>query len=98
METARKYMRELAKTYVSHGGIVENPNPLIEYVQPPLIGEPIKAFWKKVGNQANMRPQLLFFIVGSKAPMPYNEIKQFCETDLGCVTQGNVFPSLCQSS
>ncbi|KAI5790683.1 Piwi domain-containing protein [Peziza echinospora] len=88
METARKYMRELTKTYVSHGGIVENQNPLIEYAQPPNIPETIKTFWKKVGNQANMRPQLIFFIVANKAPMPYNEIKQFCETDLGCVTQG----------
>lgn len=88
MEQAKKYLRELTRTYVSHGGVVENQSPLIEYVQPPHIGEPIKAFWRKVGNQTQTRPQLLFFIVASKAPMPYNEIKQFCETELGCVTQG----------
>lgn len=87
IETAKKYMRSLMAAYTGHGGIVENNNPLINYATPPSIGKSIQEFWRAVGNQVKMRPQILFFIVPFKQAMPYNEIKQFCETELGCVSQ-----------
>ena len=76
------------QSYVGHGGVVENSNPPVQYAQPPNIGSSIKDFWRTVGNQARMRPQIIFFIVGYKQAVPYNEIKQFCETELGVVSQG----------
>ena len=91
-ETAKKYMRSLMGAYTQHGGVVENNNPLIQYAKPPELGGSIREFWRAVGNQSRMRPQILFFIVAHKAPMPYNEIKQFCETELGCVSQCRFLP------
>lgn len=87
LEAGKKYMRSLMQSYIGHGGIVENNNPLVEYAKPPNIGQSIRDFWRNVGNQMKMRPQILFFIVPYKQAVPYNEIKQFCETELGCVSQ-----------
>lgn len=87
-DAAKKFMRSLMQSYVGHGGVVENNNPLVQYARPPNVGQSIKDFWRAVGNQAKMRPQILFFIVGFKQAVPYNEIKQFCETELGVVSQG----------
>lgn len=87
LETAKKYMRSLMASYTGHGGIVVDNDPPISYATPPNIGKSIREFWRVVGNKHEMRPQILFFIVPYKQAMPYNEIKQFCETELGCVSQ-----------
>lgn len=87
LEAGKKYLRSLMQAYIGHGGVVENNTPLVQHATPPHIGQSIREFWRAVGNQAKLRPQILFFIVPYKQAMPYNEIKQFCETELGCVSQ-----------
>ncbi|KAF8464167.1 Piwi domain-containing protein [Kalaharituber pfeilii] len=87
LDAATKFMRSLMNSYSQHGGAVENNNPIVQYATPPNVQKSIQDFWTQVGNQVQMRPQILFFIVPYKTSMPYNEIKHYCETELGCVSQ-----------
>ncbi|KAF8464244.1 Piwi domain-containing protein [Kalaharituber pfeilii] len=89
LEAAKRFIRSLMNSYSQHGGVIENNNPIVQYVTPSKsnIQKSIREFWTQVGNQMKMRPQILFFIIPFKTSMPYNEIKHFCETELGCVSQ-----------
>lgn len=43
--------------------------------------------YKKSGNKANMKPQILFVILPAKSAQPYNDIKAYCDIQLGIATQ-----------
>lgn len=50
-------------------------------------GANVFELYKKAGNKVNMKPQILFIILGSKSPQPYNDIKAYCDIQLGVPSQ-----------
>jgi eukaryotic translation initiation factor 2C len=55
------------------------------------VGTNLFEMYKKAGNKINMKPQILFVILTQKAAQPYNDIKAYCDIQLGV-------PSQCKSS
>jgi eukaryotic translation initiation factor 2C len=55
------------------------------------VGTNLFEMYKKAGNKINMKPQILFIILTQKSAQPYNDIKAYCDIQLGV-------PSQCKSS
>ena len=86
--TVKNFIRQLVQVYIGHGGQVQNKEPIIMYADPKKsVGTNIFELYKKAGNQVQAKPQMLFFVLSAKSPQPYNEIKAFCELNIGVVSQ-----------
>lgn len=85
--TAERFLKELTRTYASHGGDVTWNNPPVGYASPPSVSSTVRDFYNLVGNKYKRKPDILFFVMERKSTHPYSEIKQFCETNLGVVSQ-----------
>jgi eukaryotic translation initiation factor 2C len=53
---------------------------------------------KKVGNKVDMKPQLLFFVLGQKSTQPYNDTKAYWDIQLGITSQCKLSPSIFSST
>lgn len=51
------------------------------------VGTNIFELFKKSGNKMNMKPQVLVFVLQQKSSQPYNEIKSYCDTQIGVASQ-----------
>ncbi|KAI9834225.1 MAG: hypothetical protein M1819_003063 [Sarea resinae] len=84
--SAGNFIREFIKIYQGHGGVVENKNPIIvEGISD--AAKAVEATWNQAGNQANMRPQILLFMVADKNAFHYTRIKKSCDCRFGVVSQ-----------
>ena len=54
------------------------------------VGANVFELYKKAGNRANMKPQILFIVLNARSTQPYNDIKAYCDIQLG-------LPSQCKS-
>lgn len=82
------FIRQFNTVYTTHGGSVENKNPPILYATHGVpIEQNVNELYTRAGNQMKERPQLLVFILRQKSTHPYNQIKAFCDTKLGVVSQ-----------
>jgi eukaryotic translation initiation factor 2C len=50
-------------------------------------GNNLFELYKKSGNKVNMKPQILFIILPQKSTQPYNDIKAYCDIQLGVPSQ-----------
>lgn len=83
---ARTFVADFIKIYRGHGGVVANQQPpIIQGGQDPA--QAATAAWQTAGNAANMRPQLLWFILPAKITELYNRIKKSCDCRYGVVSQ-----------
>lgn len=80
------FIREFVKVYQGHGGIVTNPNPAV-IVAPPDAAQAVEALFNATGNAANMRPQMLVFMVPDKTAFHYSRIKKSCDCRYGVPSQ-----------
>lgn len=86
--TVKMFFRQFITTYNTHGGVIETKDPPIMYADPKKApGTNIFELYKKAGNKVNAKPQILFFVLMGKAPQPYNDIKAYCDLNIGVVSQ-----------
>lgn len=84
----KAFFRELIKSISVHGGQVVAKDPVIMYADMRKgVGINVFELYKKAGNKANMKPQLLFFVLSQKSTQPYNDIKAYCDIQLGIPSQ-----------
>jgi len=83
----QQFVRQFCSTWVAHGGVVENPKPHIMYANTMQVDVNCNELYRATGNAFNSRPQILFFILQQKSAQPYNDIKSFCDTKIGMVSQ-----------
>lgn len=84
----KAFLRELIKIITGHGGQVLAKDPCIMFADMKKgVGINVFELYKKTGNKANMKPQILFFVLGQKATQPYNDIKAYCDIQLGVPSQ-----------
>ena len=83
---AKAFVADFIKIYRGHGGVIANTNPPIV----PGSADPSQAVmtaWQAAGNAANMRPQILFFMMPGQFQEVYDRIKKSCDCRLGVVSQ-----------
>ncbi|KAF8860682.1 eukaryotic translation initiation factor-like protein 2C 2 [Acephala macrosclerotiorum] len=84
----RNFLGVFVQTYIGHGGRVENRNPVV-YMQQK--GEDLPVTVAKcrtqAGNQAQLLPQILFFIMPGKDSYMYERVKRNAECRFGIVSQ-----------
>ncbi|TID14019.1 Piwi-domain-containing protein [Venturia nashicola] len=83
---ASQFFIQFKKIYGVHGGKVGTA-PLLVPLQIARGGEMITDLWNAVGNKFQMKPELLFFVVGDRNSEVYNRIKKSCECRYGVVSQ-----------
>ncbi|KAF2864177.1 Piwi-domain-containing protein [Piedraia hortae CBS 480.64] len=81
------FVREFVRVYQGHGGNIENKNPKITIGTGEDVGGMVTEAWNAAGNQAQYRPQLLFFILPDKDSGNYGRIKRSCDCRYGVVSQ-----------
>jgi eukaryotic translation initiation factor 2C len=86
--SVKNFIRVFITTYVQHGGVVVAKDPPIMYADPKKsVGTNIFELFKKSGNKTNSKPQMLLFILQQKSSQPYNEIKGYCDIQIGVPSQ-----------
>lgn len=86
--SVRAFFRELIKSINTHGGHVVNKEPTVMYADASkAASNNVFELYKKAGNRFNMKPQILFFVLTSKSPQPYGDIKAYCDIQLGVPSQ-----------
>ncbi|KAF8250164.1 Piwi-domain-containing protein [Wilcoxina mikolae CBS 423.85] len=84
----KAFFRELIKAITQHGGHVVHKDPPIMYADANKApGNNLFELYKKSGNKVNMKPQILFIILPAKSTQPYNDIKAYCDIQLGVPSQ-----------
>lgn len=81
-----KFMRTFIGQLRAHGIAVEQQNPVVQEATVDAA-QTVERLWNGAGNQAQMRPQLLVFIVPDKRVDVYNRIKKSCDCRYGVVSQ-----------
>jgi eukaryotic translation initiation factor 2C len=81
------FMKAFIQTYQSHGGRVENKTPILIGGEGEDAGSWVTETWNRAGQQSNMRPQILVFILPDKNSTVYNRIKRSAECRYGVVSQ-----------
>ena len=73
-------------TYRGHGGRVENAQPvIIQGTQD--VGKTVESLFVAAGNQSQIRPQILVFILPTKNSEVYSRIKKSCDCRYGVMSQ-----------
>ncbi|KAI9707546.1 MAG: hypothetical protein M1836_000507 [Candelina mexicana] len=80
------FIREFVKVYQGHGGVVQNKNPTM-IVAPADPAQAVETLFNATGNQHNMRPQMLVFMVADKAAFHYARIKKSADCRYGVPSQ-----------
>lgn len=87
-DTVKNFIRVFITTYNQHGGVIETKDPPIMYADSKkAVGTNIFELYKKAGNKVNSKPQMLVFILQQKSAQPYNEIKAYCDINIGVASQ-----------
>ncbi|KAL0638123.1 Protein argonaute [Maublancomyces gigas] len=87
-DTVKNFIRVFVTTYNQHGGVIETKDPPIMYADPKkAVGTNIFELYKKAGNKVNAKPQMLVFILQQKSAQPYNDIKAYCDINIGVASQ-----------
>ena len=81
-----KFMRTFINQLRGHGINVSNQNPVVQEAAADAAST-VERLWNATGNQAQLRPQLLVFIVPDKRADVYNRIKKSCDCRYGVVSQ-----------
>ncbi|KAI9771459.1 MAG: hypothetical protein M1840_002079 [Geoglossum simile] len=82
------FIRTFVNTYISHGGIVENKSPFVQYASKTVdIPENVNSVYQGACNQVKSRCQILMIIVDRKLSWLYLRIKRTTDTVLGVVSQ-----------
>ncbi|WPG97800.1 Hypothetical protein R9X50_00058100 [Acrodontium crateriforme] len=81
------FIREFIKVYTNHGGRVENKQPAMILGSSSDPGLSCTEAWNAAGNQSQMRPQILVFILPDKDSTTYGRIKRSAECRYGVVSQ-----------
>ncbi len=84
--TAEHFAREFRKIYTGHGGIVVG-DPVIRLGDLNKGGEMVSDIWKATGDQNQLKPQILIFILPERDSLLYQRIKRACECRYGVVSQ-----------
>ncbi|CZR64330.1 related to argonaute like post-transcriptional gene silencing protein QDE-2 [Phialocephala subalpina] len=84
----RNFIGVFVQTYIGHGGKVENRNPIV-YLQPKGEDLPVTVAKTRTlaGNQAQLLPQILFFVMPGKDSYLYERVKRNAECRFGIVSQ-----------
>ena len=73
------FIREFCKIYTSHGGRIENTQPVMNLANGDDVGAWVTSTWNAAGNQSQSRPQILVFILPDKDSTTYGRIKRSAE-------------------
>ena len=86
--TVQRFIGEFVKIYTQHGGKVKNPRPVILPSGANVDGgKMVENLWQQTGNQSNMRPQMLMFVLPFREAKLYNRLKKSCDCRFGVVSQ-----------
>ena len=87
----RNFLNVFIQTYVSHGGIVANKNPVIYMGPKHATSQDIPQFVldtrKAVGDQARQEPQIILFVMPGRDSWMYERLKKNSECRFAMVTQ-----------
>ncbi|TKX24540.1 Piwi domain-containing protein [Elsinoe australis] len=84
---AEKFISSFIQGYAGHGGVIANKSPIIHYATSADPAKSVEEVWQKAGNQSQMKPQILFFLLPTRDAMLYGRIKKSCECRFGVVSQ-----------
>lgn len=85
--TLQNFINTFKTTYRGHGGNIER-DPLI--MEPPRGTKHetiVSGAYNNCGSQNKATPQILFFILGNKNSMPYDNLKRYSDVRHAAVTQ-----------
>ena len=85
--TIENFTKQFVQIAISHGMKIENKNPAMSLGSGDDVGAMVTACWNAAGNQAQMRPQILVFVLPDKDSATYSRIKRSGECRYGVVTQ-----------
>ncbi|KAK5173091.1 Protein argonaute [Saxophila tyrrhenica] len=85
--TIDRFIAEFIKIYKGHGGRVENTDPASVLASGDDVGGWVTETWNKAGNQSQMRPQILLFVLPDKDSITYGRIKRSADCRYGVVSQ-----------
>ncbi|TKA22357.1 hypothetical protein B0A50_08176 [Salinomyces thailandicus] len=81
------FIKEFIKGYINHGGKVENKDPSFTLASGDDIGTWVTVAWNTAGQQSQIRPQMLVFILPDKQAEVYGRIKRSADCRYGVVSQ-----------
>lgn len=85
-DVVQNFTREFIKTYMGHGGRVENKAPLV-FEGPNDPAKAVEEAFTRVGNACKKRPQMLIFVLADKTAFFYARIKKSADCRYGVVSQ-----------
>ena len=85
-EATQAFISSFINTYKGHGGLVDNTQPAIIQGTPD-VGKTVEALFIAAGNQSQIRPQILVFIMPGKNSEMYSRIKKSCDCRFGVMSQ-----------
>ena len=85
-EATQAFISAFINAYKGHGGRVENTQPaIIQGTQD--VGKTVESLFVAAGNQSQIRPQMLVFILPTKNSEVYSRIKKSCDCRYGVMSQ-----------
>ena len=81
------FVKEFIRVAIGHGMKIENKNPPLCMAMKSDDAANVQDTWNAAGNQSQMRPQILIFILPDRDSVRYNRIKRSGECRFGVVTQ-----------
>ena len=87
-QVVRNFINVFVQTYIGHGGKVENRNPVI-YNSPRGEDIPVTVVNARnaIGNQANLLPQIIFYVLPGRDSFMYERLKKNTECRFAMVSQ-----------
>ena len=85
-EAIQTFISGFVNAYKGHGGIVRNSQPAIVQAQNDVAKSVTETFMA-AGNQSQIRPQMLVFILPGKNTEIYSRIKKSCDCRYGVMSQ-----------
>ena len=87
-DQVKSFVRNFISIYQGHGGIVTQKDPVIMYADLAKgVSQNLFEMFKKTGNKVNKKPQILCIILPQKSSYPYNDIKAYCDVNIGVPSQ-----------
>lgn len=84
-EQVQNFFQTFISVFQGHGGKVASVTPYI--TSAATLGESMADLYMATGNQFQMKPQILFFIVPDKDSVTYQRIKKSADCRFGIVSQ-----------
>lgn len=80
------FTREFIKTYIGHGGKVDNRSPALIQL-PADAGKGVELAFNQATAAFGKRPQILVFVLADKNGFHYFRVKKSCDCRFGVVSQ-----------